>query len=158
MLKETSWPVMRHCFGIWTPAKPFPLIQTTCQSHDLPAQNWALYGEGSLRKGAFHQELEWEGLPWGGEAVVKTLCFHARCTGSIPGWEAKIPHALWCSQKHFFIKKINKTTGVGYTGHLVKGMKFWNQWIFPTSSGLLSLLFLLPDNIWERTLNVCIIF
>ena len=73
-----------------------------------------------------HSIKSWSGrdFPGEGRQWLRLCASMARCTGSIPGWEAKIPHALWCSQKHFFIKKINKTTGVGYTGHLVKGMKF----------------------------------
>ena len=41
--------------------------------------------------------------PWGfpGSPVVKTLPSNAGISGSIPGWEAKIPHASWLKhQKH----------------------------------------------------------
>ena len=31
--------------------------------------------------------------------MVKTLCFHCGGTGLIPGWRAKIPHALWLWSK-----------------------------------------------------------
>ena len=34
-----------------------------------------------------------------GYPVVKTLHFHERGWGSIPGWGTKIPHAVWCGQK-----------------------------------------------------------
>ena len=37
------------------------------------------------------------GLPGG--PVVKTLHFHFRGTGSIPGWGTKILHAPWRGQK-----------------------------------------------------------
>ena len=30
-----------------------------------------------------------------GSKAVKTLIFNVGCVGSIPGWEAKIPHASW---------------------------------------------------------------
>ena len=30
-----------------------------------------------------------------GGPVVKTSLPNTRCTGSIPGWGTKIPHALW---------------------------------------------------------------
>ena len=34
-----------------------------------------------------------------GGAVTKTLSSRARDVGSVPGWAAKIPHALW-PKKH----------------------------------------------------------
>ena len=40
--------------------------------------------------------------PWDfpGRPVVKTSCFTARGTGSIPGWGAKILRATQCGQKN----------------------------------------------------------
>ena len=32
-----------------------------------------------------------------GDPAVKTAC--SQCTGSIPGWGTKIPHASMCGQK-----------------------------------------------------------
>ena len=40
-----------------------------------------------------------------GSAEVKTLCFHCRGAGLIPGQGTKVSHAAWCSQekkKNFF--------------------------------------------------------
>ena len=33
-----------------------------------------------------------------GGPVVRTLCFHCRGMGSIPGWGIKILQAMWCGQ------------------------------------------------------------
>ena len=37
------------------------------------------------------------GLPW--QPVVKTMSFHTRGTGLMPGHGTKIPHVTWCGQK-----------------------------------------------------------
>ena len=42
----------------------------------------------------FREDRDFPGRP-----VVKTLRFHCRSMGLIPGWEVKIPHAAWCDQK-----------------------------------------------------------
>ena len=34
-----------------------------------------------------------------GGPVVRTLCFHCRGMGSIPGWGTKILHVMWHGQK-----------------------------------------------------------
>ena len=56
---------------------------------------------------------ELQGLSGG--LVVKTLPFHSKGHGSIPGWGTKIPHAAWHGQvnnKYLFkIKTNNKKSG-----------------------------------------------
>ena len=46
--------------------------------------------------------------------MVKNLPSNARDTGSIPGWETKIPHAAQCGQKN---KDISEIRIVGYFFH-----------------------------------------
>ena len=38
-------------------------------------------------------------VSFGTSLVVQGLRLHASNAGLIPGWETKIPHAMWCGQK-----------------------------------------------------------
>ena len=43
-----------------------------------------------------YQKYYFKAAYFPGGPVVKMLPFNAGGTGSVPGWGAKIPHALWC--------------------------------------------------------------
>ena len=61
------------------------------------------------------------GIPWW--LVVRTLHFHCRDHGSIPGWGTvnKIPQAGCCGQNFFFKKKRKRCCGAWYSWCLVSG-------------------------------------
>ena len=68
--------------------------------------------ESKMRKGReknIKQNYEAKMLDFSGHPVVKTLCFHCRGLGLIPGQGTKIPHATWHNPKEEKKKK-TKTT------------------------------------------------
>ena len=69
---------------------------------------------GYLQESSLTSDINstFKGLPGG--PVIKNLLSNAEGVGSIPGWGTRIPHAMWCSQKTFFLKvalsRVPKTT------------------------------------------------
>ena len=68
-----------------------------------------------------HLKNKGAGLP--GCPVVKTLSFHCRDTGSIPGWGAEITHGALCNQEKKKQSK-TKTQGAEQRYSLFSGMYF----------------------------------